>query len=100
MKTILAALACVLFFSGCESNPSKKNAAVRGALIGAAGGAAVSMLAGGDPLTGAAAGAAGGAVLGAVMEDGKQRRLHRDAYGRSYWVDDRGRWRFVPGDLR
>lgn len=97
MKVIIAAMACVLLFAGCESNPRKKDAAVRGAIIGAVGGAAVTAIAGGDPVAGAAIGAAGGAVIGSVMEDGKQRRLHRDAYGRQYWVDDRGRWRYVEG---
>lgn len=80
--------------TGCVSNDDKR-AAVRGALIGAAGGAAVSAITGGDLAEGAAIGAAGGAAIGVITQDGRKREVYRDRDGRRYWVDDRGRRRHM-----
>lgn len=100
MKLIVTALFFCVVFSGCSSHDPERRAAARGALIGAAGGAIVSSMAGGDPLAGAAAGAAGGAALGYITADGKERRVERDRYGRSYWVDEHGRRRYVDNRNR
>lgn len=67
-----------------------ENRVVRGAAIGAAGGAvAGAVVPGISTVEGAAIGAAGGAIVGALTKDGKQ--WYRDADGREYWVDDEGR---------
>lgn len=95
MKKVLAILAFGLILSGCAARHHEREAAARGALIGAAGGAIVSSIAGKDPLAGAAIGAAGGAAVGLITAEGKQRRINRDRHGRAYWIDDHGRWRYV-----
>lgn len=100
MKLAFMALAFCLMATGCATSHDERKAAVRGALIGAAGGAIVSSVAGGDPWAGAAAGAAGGAALGYITADGKQRRVTRDRYGRPYWVDDGGRWQYLNDGRR
>jgi len=92
-KWIIAPL-LALAVTGCASNADRR-AAVRGALIGAAGGAAVSAITGGDLAEGAAIGAAGGAAIGVITQDGRKREVYRDRDGRRYWVDDRGRRRPV-----
>lgn len=83
-----------LALAGCASHADRR-AAVRGALIGAAGGAAVSAITGGDLAEGAAIGAAGGAAIGVITQDGRKREVYRDRNGGRYWVDDRGRRRPV-----
>jgi osmotically inducible lipoprotein OsmB len=100
MKSMAISLCLGLALCGCAANRHEKHAAVRGALLGAAGGAIISSVAGGDPVAGAAVGAAGGAALGMITADGKPRRVSRDQYGRSYWVDDHGRWRYVSEHRR
>lgn len=95
MKAFVVVLGVSVFAAGCASHHSDRRAAARGALVGAAGGALVSSIAGGDPWTGAAAGAAGGAALGYITSEGQQRQVHRDRHGRDYWIDDRGRWRYT-----
>lgn len=62
MKTVTLALALAgLALSGCST--------LRGGAIGAAGGAGVAAVSGGDVGTGAAVGGAGGAVVGTVVDD-------------------------------
>ena len=75
-----------LALAGCETD----NKVLRGAGIGAAGGAvAGAVLPGISTVEGAAIGAAGGAVIGALDKEG--RRWYRDRDGREYWVDKEGR---------
>lgn len=88
---MLATLMSALLIAGCATDRGERRAAVRGALIGAAGGAAVAAVTGGDALDGAAIGAAGGAAIGAITHDGKRRDVYRDGRGRKYWTDDNGR---------
>lgn len=95
MKRLIPAFAALVLITGCASSNPESRAAARGALVGAAGGALVSSMSGGDPWAGAAVGAAGGAAVGYIAADGKQRRVERDRNGRSYWVDDHGRRRYV-----
>lgn len=65
-KLLLAAFAAsTLMLAGCGTNPGDR--AASGALLGAAGGAAIGAIAG-DPGTGAAIGAIGGAVVGAATD--------------------------------
>lgn len=92
-KWIIAPVLAVAV-AGCASNADQR-AAVRGALIGAAGGAVVSAATGGDLAKGAAIGAAGGAAIGVITQDGRKREVYRDRDGRRYWVDDRGRRRHL-----
>jgi osmotically inducible lipoprotein OsmB len=87
-----------LAIAGCTGR-AEERAAVRGALIGAAGGAALSAATGGDPLKGAAVGAVGGAAIGVITQDGRERKVYRHRNGRRFWLDDRGRERFL-GDER
>jgi len=86
-----------LAMAGCASRDNER-AAVRGALIGAAGGAALTAIAGGDALQGAAIGAAGGAAIGVITQDGRERRVYRDRDRGRYWVDDRGDRHFLSGN--
>jgi hypothetical protein len=64
---------------------------VKGAAIGAGGGAVAGAIIPGLGVgEGALIGGAGGAVVGALDKDGKHRRWHRDQYGRQYYVNKRG----------
>lgn len=91
MKSFLLVVpALALGVAGC-ANRANERAAVRGALIGAAGGAVLSAATGGDALQGAAIGAAGGAAVGVITEGGRQRKVYRRREGGRYWVDERGR---------
>lgn len=64
---------------------------VKGAAIGAGGGAVAGAIIPGLGVgEGALIGGAGGAVVGALDKDKKHRRWHRDGYGRSYYVNKRG----------
>lgn len=94
-KPLICACASLVLITGCASRDPERRAAMQGALIGAAGGAIVSSMSGGDPWAGAAVGAAGGAAVGYITADGKQRRVERDQYGRSYWIDEQGRYRYL-----
>lgn len=93
-NTWILAPVLAIAVSGCASNADQR-AAVRGALIGAAGGAVVSAATGGDLAEGAAIGAVGGAAIGVITQDGRQRKVYRDRDGGRYWVDDRGRRRHM-----
>lgn len=82
---LLATAAAALSLSGCETD----NKVVRGAAIGAAGGAVLGAVVPGiSAVEGAAIGGAGGAVVGALDKDGH--RWYRDNNGREYWVDKDG----------
>jgi hypothetical protein len=90
-KTPLLALAGVIALSGCTTDQYGNQRASRGltgAGIGAAGGAAVGALTGGDVLAGAAIGAAAGAVIGIVTED---RNRYEDRNGQRYYYDKNNR---------
>lgn len=95
MRLLLAGIIPAVMLSGCAADHQERRAAARGALIGAAAGAVLSAATGGDALTGAAAGAAGGAAIGVITKDGRRRDMYRHRDGRRYWVDDRGRERFL-----
>lgn len=92
-KTILILASAGIALAGCSTSHHERRAATRGAIIGAAGGAAISAITGGDALEGAAIGAAAGAAIGYITRDGKRRELYRDRDGGRYWIDDRGRHR-------
>lgn len=87
-RTALPILACaaVLTLAGCGYTPGQR--AVSGGVLGAAGGAGVSALADGDPLTGALIGGLGGAALGALTAPPQY-----DGY---YDDRPRRRWRGPP----
>lgn len=63
---LLALAAIGLSLAGCSNMTHEQQRTLSGAAIGAAGGAAISAIAGGPILLGTAVGAAGGAVVGAV----------------------------------
>lgn len=91
VKTPMMALAALASLSACTTDQygnQQASRALKGAGIGAAGGAAVGALTGGDVLAGAAIGAAAGAVLGIVTED---RNRYEDRSGQRYYYDNRGR---------
>ena len=91
LKLSLLALAASTALAGCTTNEygdRRLSRTGQGAAIGAAGGAGVAAITGGDVLTGAAIGAAAGAVLGIVTED---RNRYQDRDGYRYYQDNRGR---------
>ena len=63
---LVMGFAALLTVSGCGTSTGDR--AVSGAMLGAAGGAAVGAVTGGNPATGAAIGALGGAAVGAVTD--------------------------------
>jgi osmotically inducible lipoprotein OsmB len=90
-KTPLLALATLATLSACTTDQygnQQASRGLKGAGIGAAGGAAVGALTGGDVLAGAAIGAAAGAVIGIVTED---RNRYEDRNGQRYYYDNNGR---------
>lgn len=72
MKKTLIALTVATLLAGCVVDPHTARSGARGALIGAAGGAAISALTGGNLAQGAALGAAAGATVG-VATSGRDR---------------------------
>jgi hypothetical protein len=70
--TIPLLLATALL-AGCNSLGPREKATVKGGAIGAAAGAGVSAISGGDPVTGAVVGGAAGAVIGNVHERNKKK---------------------------
>jgi outer membrane lipoprotein SlyB len=70
--TIALLVAAGIGLGACQSDSK----ALRGAGVGAAGGAAVGAIAG-DTLQGAAIGAAGGAITGAILDE-KDRKREQD----------------------
>lgn len=92
-KTLVALTAMSVMVAGCSTTRGDVGDTARGALIGAAGGAAISAVTGGDVVEGAAIGGAAGAVIGYITRDGKRREVYRDNRGNRYWIDDDGRRR-------
>jgi len=93
MKTkniIATAVALSVAGSGMPALAQSTGQVLRGAGIGAAGGAvAGAVIPGLSVGEGALIGGAGGAVITAL--DKKKHRYYRDNYGRKYWVDKHGR---------
>lgn len=99
-KTSVMAVAMLGALGACTTDQYGNRQASRGltgAGIGAAGGAVVGALTGGDVLAGAAIGAAAGAVLGIVTED-KNRYADRD--GQRYYYGSDGREYYYDGNRR
>lgn len=105
VKTPIMALAVLASLSACTTDRygnQQASRGLKGAGIGAAGGAAVGALTGGDVLAGAAIGAAAGAVLGIVTDDKNRyedrngQRYYYDNRGRQYRYDERRRKRYQP----
>ncbi|MGE3475416.1 MAG: YMGG-like glycine zipper-containing protein [Rhodospirillaceae bacterium] len=65
-KRLVAASLILMALSACGYDRGER--ALSGAGIGAAGGAALGAITGGDPLTGAVIGGAGGAAVGAFTD--------------------------------
>lgn len=85
---LAVALAAVVALGGCAHETSRDT--LRGAGIGAVGGAvAGALIPGLGVVEGAAIGVAGGAVVGAATSDGN-RKWHRDRRGRDYYIDNNG----------
>ena len=93
MRTLtsgLVALTALTSLAACTTDQygnRRLNDTGRGAAIGAAAGAGVAAITGGNVLTGAAIGAAGGAVIGAVSSD---RNRYNDREGRRTYYDNNG----------
>lgn len=90
-KTPLFALATLAALSACTTDQygnQQASRGLKGAGIGAAGGAVVGALTGGDVLAGAAIGAAAGAVIGIVTED---KNRYEDRNGQRYYYDQNNR---------
>ncbi len=103
-KPLLMAIAATLSLSACATDnygDQRGSRALKGAGIGAAGGAIVGAVTGGDVLAGAAIGAAAGAVVGIVTNDGNRyedrdgRRYYYDENGRRYYYDNRNRRHYM-----
>ena len=89
-KFIAAAVALSFAGVSAPTMAQSTNQVLKGAGIGAAGGAvAGAVIPGLGVGEGALIGGAGGAVVTALTK-GKH-RYYRDSYGRKYWVDKRGR---------
>jgi hypothetical protein len=83
-----AAIAAALALAG-PANAGSTRDVLKGAAIGAGGGAVLgAVVPGVSTVEGAAIGAAGGAVVGALDKDG--RRWYRDRDGNEYWIDKDG----------
>jgi len=68
MKRSLALLMGILLLAGCDHLSRQQQRALSGGAIGAAGGLAISAVAGGSLVTGGLVGAAGGAAVGALTK--------------------------------
>jgi hypothetical protein len=75
MKSALKAAAIlgvvILSAAGCSNMTSRQQSTLSGGAIGAAAGAGVSAISGGDPVTGAIVGGAAGAVIGNLKDQKK-----------------------------
>jgi len=104
IRNSLVALATLATLAGCTTDQygnQRASRELKGAGIGAAGGAAVGLITGGNVAAGAAIGAAAGAIIGAVTND-RNRYEDRDGYrtyfepdGRPYRYDNNRR-RYLP----
>jgi len=104
IKPMLLALVATVSLSACETNrlgDIDTSRALKGAGIGAAGGALAGVLTGGNVLTGAAIGAAAGGVLGIVtsdrnrFEDRDGQRYYYERNGREYYYDNNRRRQYL-----
>lgn len=68
--SVVTVLVVCLAVAGCDHMTQQQQRALSGGAIGAAGGAAIGVLAGGSLLTGALIGGAGGAAVGALTGSG------------------------------
>ena len=105
IKSLLLALVATASLTACTTaqyGNQQVSRGLKGAGIGAAGGAAVGAITGGDVLAGAAIGAAAGAVVGIVTEDRNRfedrdgQRYYYERDGRQYRYDDRRRRQYMP----
>lgn len=71
LKTSAAMIMALLILGGCSNMTPRQQSTLSGAAIGAAAGAGVSAISGGDPVTGAVIGGAAGAVYGNLKEQKK-----------------------------
>jgi uncharacterized membrane protein len=103
-KTLLLSAVAALSLSACTTDQfgeRRISAPLKGAGIGAAGGAIVGALTG-NPLAGAAIGAAGGALVGVLagdrnrFEDRDGRRFYYEPGGRQYSYDRNNRRYYTP----
>ncbi len=100
LKTAMFALVATASLAGCTTDQygdQHASRGLKGAGIGAAGGAIVGALTGGDVLAGAAIGAAAGAVVGIVTED---RNRYDDRNGQRYYYGNDGREYYYDRDRR
>ncbi len=104
-KMTLLALAATASLTACTTDQygnQRLSRVGQGAAIGAAGGAAIGAITGGDVLTGAAIGAAAGAIIGIVADDRNRyedrggRRYYYERDGRQYHYDNQRRRRYDP----
>jgi hypothetical protein len=104
-KSLVLLFAATAALGGCTTDQYGNQHASRGlkgAGIGAAGGAAVGALTGGDVLAGAALGAAAGAIVGIVTDDHNRyedrngQRSYYDNSGRQYQYDERHHKHYQP----
>ena len=99
-KTSVMAIAMLGAVGACTTDQygnRQPSRGLTGAGIGAAGGAAVGALTGGDVLAGAAIGAAAGAVIGIVTED---KNRYADRNGQRYYYGRDGREYYYDGGRR
>lgn len=68
MKASVATVLAALVLAGCSNLTPRQESALKGGAVGAAAGAGVSALSGGDAVTGAVVGGAAGAVIGTLKE--------------------------------
>jgi len=66
--TLILAVCAPLVFAGCTNMSKQQQATVSGGAIGAAAGAGISAIAGGDAVVGGLVGAAAGAAAGAISQ--------------------------------
>lgn len=100
IKPLLMALAATISLSACTTDQygnQQASRGLKGAGIGAAGGALVGVITGGDVLAGAAIGAAAGAVVGIVTED---RNRYEDRNGQRYYYEKNGRQYYYDNQRR
>ncbi len=68
-------VASLLFGFGCAGMSDTQQRTMSGGVIGAAAGAGVSAIAGGDALVGGAVGAAAGALTGYIVGESKKKKV-------------------------
>lgn len=71
MQVSVAATVATLVLVGCSNMTPRQQSTLSGAAIGAAAGAGVSAVSGGNPVTGAVVGGAAGAVIGNIKDQKK-----------------------------